>query len=628
MSVTSGFFNSLNGDRKYNAEQLSSIFNGIINDGIFQSIGTAFAVSADTGNSIKVGIGRAWFNGAWIYNDSILEMTASGSEQLLDRWDAVVIEVDQSDAVRNGSIKFVVGTPASTPVKPTMVSSTYVHQYPLAYIYRKKASTEITQADITNMIGSSSCPYSNGVMATQNTDKIVAQWQAEFNSWIAKVQSMLDEKGQTADSDISKWDSEFHTWLSNLRAVLDSDTATKLTAEMLDLKDFDSNITTENIVQKTNYMYYGANRNYNNLFGRNLGQYITDEQMGWLTDTDKTKLNNFQIGDYWQSATQHVTYNNVVYDYVIIYLIADKGYFAGTSIVDLSGNAINTKATLNIIDYVEYIGDHGVPPKSITENIIGYGQWKTTALPYPYYPGYASTGSPLSTNHLAGLLFNGNSTTLNAHITKYYDEIVSNGAMDMLDIHQTLKVRPYNDVIVNGNSPVVLKVDGPKPSTEGMAGDIFYNAYVPGMEDEDMNPPDPTDKMVFAKTSLAWTASNRFREVYSVACKNTKLGATGNIIEMDMNALQIFERPRGVDYADFPGCCSSYKTLSYFKLFGDRLLQPDGSHLGLSNIFTRDRSITYNPLKIIDATRIQLDWSAEGTSNYNAGRLAKVFTIY
>ena len=44
MSVTSGFFNSLNGDRRYNAEQMSSIFDGIINDGIFANIGTAFGV--------------------------------------------------------------------------------------------------------------------------------------------------------------------------------------------------------------------------------------------------------------------------------------------------------------------------------------------------------------------------------------------------------------------------------------------------------------------------------------------------------------------------------------------------------------------------------------------------------
>ena len=40
MSVTYGFYNSLNGDRKYDSAQISSIFDGLIVDGIFASIGT------------------------------------------------------------------------------------------------------------------------------------------------------------------------------------------------------------------------------------------------------------------------------------------------------------------------------------------------------------------------------------------------------------------------------------------------------------------------------------------------------------------------------------------------------------------------------------------------------------
>ena len=36
MAVTSGFFNSVNHDRLYDAEQLSSIFDGIIIDGVMK----------------------------------------------------------------------------------------------------------------------------------------------------------------------------------------------------------------------------------------------------------------------------------------------------------------------------------------------------------------------------------------------------------------------------------------------------------------------------------------------------------------------------------------------------------------------------------------------------------------
>ena len=69
MSVSSGFFNSLNGDRKYNAAQMSAIFDGLIIDGVFASIGTAVAVKAAGGLTVNVGIGKSWFDHTWTVND-------------------------------------------------------------------------------------------------------------------------------------------------------------------------------------------------------------------------------------------------------------------------------------------------------------------------------------------------------------------------------------------------------------------------------------------------------------------------------------------------------------------------------------------------------------------------------
>lgn len=191
MAVTSGFFNSLNGDRRYNAEQMSEIFNGIINDGVFSSVGTAFAVTASEGNTVTIGIGRGWFNSAWIYNDAILPLTLSNSETLLNRIDAVVIEINHSIGVRSGSIKVVNGTPATTPENPTLANIDDVHQYPLAYIYRAAGSTSIVQANITNKVGTSDCPYVTGILEVQNIDNIVAQWQSEFDIWFANLEDSL-----------------------------------------------------------------------------------------------------------------------------------------------------------------------------------------------------------------------------------------------------------------------------------------------------------------------------------------------------------------------------------------------------------------------------------------------------
>ena len=221
MSVTSGFFNSLNGDRKYNAEQMSSIFNGIINDGVFANIGTAFSVKANTGNSITVGIGRAWFNSAWVYNDAVLTLTADDSEVLLDRIDAVVIEINHTDSVREGQIKIIKGVAGSSPSRPTLTENDKVHQHPLAYIFRKANSTSITQSDITNMIGTSSCPYITGILQVQNIDNIVAQWQAQWDAWASEEQDECEEWMETRKE-------QFISWFSEIQGVLDGDTAGNL----------------------------------------------------------------------------------------------------------------------------------------------------------------------------------------------------------------------------------------------------------------------------------------------------------------------------------------------------------------------------------------------------------------
>lgn len=232
MSVTSGFFNSVNHDRRYNAAQMSAIFDGIINDGVFANIGVAFAVSAHTGVTISIGKGRAWFNSAWVYNDGPLLKTLEGSEVVLDRIDAVVIEVDHNENVRLGDIKIVKGTPASTPQRPKMAADTYKHQYPLAYIYRKAGSTTITQADITSMIGTSSCPYITGILQVQNIDNIVAQWGAQWNQWYSE---MVAETNADASELMAEMRSEFDIWLNDLHLILDADIATKLGAQVVEL---------------------------------------------------------------------------------------------------------------------------------------------------------------------------------------------------------------------------------------------------------------------------------------------------------------------------------------------------------------------------------------------------------
>lgn len=213
MSVSSGFFNSLNGDRKYNAAQMSAIFDGLIIDGVFASIGTAFAVKAAGGLTVNVGIGKAWFDHTWTVNDSILPMTAPEAEVLLDRIDAVVLEVNGTESVRENTIKFVKGNPSSAPSRPTLTNEGNVHQYPLCYIYRKYGTAVINQADITPMVGTESTPFVTGILQTISLDELLGKWQDELDRF-------TDARSQEVDDWIAQEESDFTTWFDKMKADL------------------------------------------------------------------------------------------------------------------------------------------------------------------------------------------------------------------------------------------------------------------------------------------------------------------------------------------------------------------------------------------------------------------------
>lgn len=213
MSVSSGFFNSLNGDRKYNATQMSAIFDGLIIDGVFASIGTAFAVKAAGGLTVNVGIGKAWFDHTWTVNDSILPMTAPEAEVLLDRIDAVVLEVNGMESVRENTIKFVKGNPSSAPSRPTLTNEGNVHQYPLCYIYRKYGTAVINQADITPMVGTESTPFVTGILQTISLDELLGKWQDELDRF-------TDARSQEVDDWIAQEESDFTAWFNKMKADL------------------------------------------------------------------------------------------------------------------------------------------------------------------------------------------------------------------------------------------------------------------------------------------------------------------------------------------------------------------------------------------------------------------------
>lgn len=193
MSVTYGFYNSVNHDRTYNAEQISALFDGILLDGVLAAVGNQLTVSSSSGMTVVVEEGRAWFNHTWTNNDAPYPLIFDASETVLNRIDAVVLEVNANDEVRANSIKIIKGTPATTPVAPTMVRTTKINQYPLAHVYVGAGVTVINQVNITNKVGTTACPFVTGLLQILTIDAIIAQWNDEFTTWLDHIRDLFGE---------------------------------------------------------------------------------------------------------------------------------------------------------------------------------------------------------------------------------------------------------------------------------------------------------------------------------------------------------------------------------------------------------------------------------------------------
>lgn len=215
--VSSGFFNSINHDRLYDARQFTSLFDGIIRDGVFMSVGNHLRTIPGDGMTVLVDTGRAWFNHSWTLNDSLYPIVIPPSELILHRTDAIVLDVYTDRQVRENSIHLVKGNPSQVPgQRPALWKGENNSQYPLAYINVRPGSTSIRTADITIMVGTSETPWVTGILDTVNVDDLLNQWRDQWQMFYE--QETADIKNTT-----DFWKTEWRRWYeAQTKAVQDA----------------------------------------------------------------------------------------------------------------------------------------------------------------------------------------------------------------------------------------------------------------------------------------------------------------------------------------------------------------------------------------------------------------------
>lgn len=211
MALTYGFFNSVSGDRVYNADTISRMFRGLISDGIYANVDDAFRVQATTGLTLSVGSGRAIVEDRWVENDAAITVTLSAANALLDRIDAIILR--KSTTSRDVSLMVLTGVPANNPIRPAITRNGTTYDLLLAVVRVPAGATTITAANITDMrTDSSVCGWVTGLVDQVDTSTLFTQFAQAY-------QDNLD--------DMEDWEADqqaaFESWFEALTQTLNVD---------------------------------------------------------------------------------------------------------------------------------------------------------------------------------------------------------------------------------------------------------------------------------------------------------------------------------------------------------------------------------------------------------------------
>jgi hypothetical protein len=197
----SGFFDAVYNefdetyDKEYAAEQFASYFALFIKNGVFGSPTNQLKVSASSGMNIKISPGWAFINGYWYYNDEDLILPVAQNLSSTVRKDSVICRWSNSDR----KITTAVNT-GSTEITRT---ESY-HDLKLAEISVASGAVSITDSSITDTrTDENVCGLVTGLLKTETTADLFAQFTATFNEWFESV------KGQVTGDLAIKLQTEF-----------------------------------------------------------------------------------------------------------------------------------------------------------------------------------------------------------------------------------------------------------------------------------------------------------------------------------------------------------------------------------------------------------------------------------
>lgn len=200
------FFNDVNGDRVYYAEDWARHLKKYFTNGIFNN---ELNVLANNDMTITIKEGDANIEGYRYTNTGDLVKTIDNADGTLNRIDNVVLRLDLTNRLISAQI--IKGTFADKPVAPELVRTSTIYDLRLAKISIPAGTTTITQDLITDArFITSDCGNVISTVQTPDTENLFIQMQTLF------------------EKQINELNNNFEIWFDSIKNQLDSDAAGNL----------------------------------------------------------------------------------------------------------------------------------------------------------------------------------------------------------------------------------------------------------------------------------------------------------------------------------------------------------------------------------------------------------------
>jgi len=240
------FYNSVDGDRIYDADDMTTWLKPFFVTGVFYN---ELQVTANDDMTVTVAAGYTNIGGKVKNFPTEQTFTLELASGTLDRIDTVIIRRDDTD--RDIYIEVVTGAYASNPSATDPVRTGAYYDLVLAQIYVAAGTVAITQAEITDTRASSSlCGWVVATVTEIDFDQITAQFESYFANYQAKVLkqyknyvSVISDYGDKSAAAYDSWsddldeyrescETEIKELVEEMKTLLDGATAAKLQLEI------------------------------------------------------------------------------------------------------------------------------------------------------------------------------------------------------------------------------------------------------------------------------------------------------------------------------------------------------------------------------------------------------------